>query len=206
MPKSGRSERVNAGQSGDTSAGGLNRMDWLLRYRVDVLVLELGGNDGLRGLPAETTRKNLQAIIERTKAKYPGSKNHFSGHEGAAEHGPRLRRTIRCDLSRLAKKNQDAADSVCSRKCRRHARTQPARRHPPHRERPRNRRRQRLEGFGAGTAKFDPANKRCRLNGLTDSLIHHEEHEGHEVQDSLYPNFVRFVVRSRFRFNGRFRP
>lgn len=61
---------VNAGQSGDTSAGGLNRMDWLLRNRVDVLVLELGANDGLRGLPPETTRKNLQAIIDRTKKKY----------------------------------------------------------------------------------------------------------------------------------------
>ena len=54
---------VNAGQSGDTSAGGLSRIDWLLRNRVDVLVLELGANDGLRGLPVETTRKNLQAIM-----------------------------------------------------------------------------------------------------------------------------------------------
>jgi len=47
---------VNAGQSGDTSAGGLNRMDWLLRSRVDVLILELGGNDGLRGLPPDQRR------------------------------------------------------------------------------------------------------------------------------------------------------
>src|SRR5690348_11089119 len=44
---------VNAGQSGDTSAGGLSRLDWLLKNRVDVLVLELGANDGLRGLPPE---------------------------------------------------------------------------------------------------------------------------------------------------------
>jgi acyl-CoA thioesterase-1 len=70
---------VNAGQSGDTSAGGLNRMDWLLRNRVDVLVLELGGNDGLRGLPVETTRKNLQAIIDRTRAKYPAVKIILAG-------------------------------------------------------------------------------------------------------------------------------
>jgi acyl-CoA thioesterase-1 len=41
---------VNAGQSGDTSAGGLNRLDWLLKNRVDILILELGANDGLRGL------------------------------------------------------------------------------------------------------------------------------------------------------------
>jgi len=62
---------VNAGVSGDTSAGGLRRIDWLLKRRVDVLVLELGGNDGLRGIPAAATRTNLQAIIDRTKQKYP---------------------------------------------------------------------------------------------------------------------------------------
>jgi acyl-CoA thioesterase-1 len=62
---------VNAGVSGDTSAGGLRRIDWLLKRRVDVLVLELGGNDGLRGIPVAATRTNLQAIIDRTKQKYP---------------------------------------------------------------------------------------------------------------------------------------
>jgi len=62
---------VNAGISGDTSAGGLRRIDWLLKRRVDVLVLELGGNDGLRGIPVAATRTNLQAIIDRTKQKYP---------------------------------------------------------------------------------------------------------------------------------------
>ena len=70
---------INAGQSGDTSAGGLNRMDWLLRSRVDILVLELGGNDGLRGLPPETTRQNLQAIIELTRKKYPQTKIILAG-------------------------------------------------------------------------------------------------------------------------------
>ena len=70
---------VNAGQSGDTSAGGLNRLDWLLKSRVDVLVLELGANDGLRGLPPETTRKNLQAIVDRTKKKYPDARIVIAG-------------------------------------------------------------------------------------------------------------------------------
>lgn len=70
---------VNAGQSGDTSAGGLNRLDWLLRNRVDVLVLELGANDGLRGLPTETTQRNLQAIIDRTKKRYPDAKIVIAG-------------------------------------------------------------------------------------------------------------------------------
>ncbi len=62
---------VDAGVSGDTSAGGLRRIDWMLRQQVDVLVIELGGNDGLRGVPTETTRANLQAIINHARAAYP---------------------------------------------------------------------------------------------------------------------------------------
>ena len=59
---------VNAGISGDTSAGGLARMDWLLRQRVDILIVELGANDGLRGVDPRDTRRNLSAIIARGKA------------------------------------------------------------------------------------------------------------------------------------------
>jgi acyl-CoA thioesterase-1 len=70
---------VNAGLSGETSAGGLNRIDWLLQQPIDVFVLELGGNDGLRGLPLDQTRKNLQAILDRVKAKYPGVKLVLAG-------------------------------------------------------------------------------------------------------------------------------
>jgi acyl-CoA thioesterase-1 len=54
---------INAGVSGDTSADGLGRTAWLLRNRMDVLLLELGGNDGLRGLPVSVTQSNLQAIM-----------------------------------------------------------------------------------------------------------------------------------------------
>lgn len=79
---------VNAGQTGDTSASGLNRMDWLLRSRVEVLVLELGGNDGLRGLPPETTRNNLQGIIERTRKKYPQAKIIIAGMKVPPNMGP----------------------------------------------------------------------------------------------------------------------
>lgn len=57
-------EAVNAGVSGDTSAGGLRRLPWLLRQDPDLLVVELGANDGLRGLPLEETEKNLRQIIE----------------------------------------------------------------------------------------------------------------------------------------------
>lgn len=70
---------VNAGISGDTSAGGLRRIDWLLKRRVDVLVLELGGNDGLRGIPVGTTRTNLQSIIDRTRQKHPQARVIIAG-------------------------------------------------------------------------------------------------------------------------------
>ncbi len=63
---------VNAGVSGDTSAGGLRRLEWLLRRPVGALVLELGANDGLRGLSVEAMRTNLQAVIDRTRARWPG--------------------------------------------------------------------------------------------------------------------------------------
>ena len=62
---------INGGVSGDTTAGGLRRLDWMLRSPVDVLFLELGGNDGLRGLPIESTRSNLTAIIQKTRSRHP---------------------------------------------------------------------------------------------------------------------------------------
>jgi acyl-CoA thioesterase-1 len=70
---------VNAGLSGETSAGGLSRIDWILRKPVDIFVLELGANDGLRGLPPEQTRKNLQSIINKVKNKNPKAKIVIAG-------------------------------------------------------------------------------------------------------------------------------
>ncbi|GIV59088.1 arylesterase [Rhodocaloribacter litoris] len=70
---------VNAGLSGETSAGGLRRIDWLLQRPVDVLVLELGGNDGLRGIDPEVTKANLQAIIDKTRAAYPEARIILAG-------------------------------------------------------------------------------------------------------------------------------
>jgi len=70
---------VNAGLSGETSAGGLNRVDWVIKQEVDVFVLELGANDGLRGLPLESTRQNLQGIIDKVKSKYPEAKIVLAG-------------------------------------------------------------------------------------------------------------------------------
>ena len=62
---------VNAGLSGETSAGGLRRIDWVLRQPVDVFVLALGANDGLRGISPAVTRSNLQQILDRVQAKNP---------------------------------------------------------------------------------------------------------------------------------------
>jgi acyl-CoA thioesterase-1 len=62
-------EVINAGVSGDTAAGGLARLDWVLQKKIDVLVLALGANDGLRGLPIAQMKTNLQSIIDRVKAK-----------------------------------------------------------------------------------------------------------------------------------------
>src|SRR2546423_4389221 len=63
-------EVVNAGVSGDTSAGGLSRLDWALDGDVRVLVVALGGNDGLRGLPVEQLKRNLSTIIERAQLRH----------------------------------------------------------------------------------------------------------------------------------------
>ena len=70
---------INAGVSGETSSGGNSRVNWILRQPVDVFVLELGGNDGLRGIPLTETKKNLQEIIDKVKAKYPEAKLVLAG-------------------------------------------------------------------------------------------------------------------------------
>ena len=70
---------VNAGVSGDTSADGLSHIDWLLKRKIDLLILELGGNDGLRGIPPAVTKTNLQAIIDRLKQKHPGAQTVIAG-------------------------------------------------------------------------------------------------------------------------------
>ena len=70
---------INAGLSGDTSAGGLRRIDWAMRQPIDIFVLELGGNDGLRGLPVADTRRNLQGIIDRVRAHDPATRVVIAG-------------------------------------------------------------------------------------------------------------------------------
>lgn len=70
---------VNAGLSGETTSGGLRRVDWILRQPVDIFVLALGGNDGLRGIDPAVSRANLQQILERVRAKYPQAKLVLAG-------------------------------------------------------------------------------------------------------------------------------
>jgi acyl-CoA thioesterase-1 len=96
---------VNAGQSGDTTAGGLNRIDWLLRSRIDVLFLELGANDGLRGLPADTIQKNLQAIIDRVKTKYPDAQIVIAGMKMPPNMGQTYSKQFESVFVSVAKKN-----------------------------------------------------------------------------------------------------
>jgi len=96
---------VNAGQSGDTSAGGLSRLNWVLKNRIDVLVLELGGNDGLRGLSVEGMKKNLQAIIDRTRERYPEAKILIAGMKLPPNMGRDYVRQFEAVFPDLAKKN-----------------------------------------------------------------------------------------------------
>jgi acyl-CoA thioesterase-1 len=70
---------INGGVSGDTTAGGLRRIDWLLKQKIDVLLIELAGNDGLRGITPAETRKNLFGIVEKAKSKYPDVRVIISG-------------------------------------------------------------------------------------------------------------------------------
>ena len=79
---------INAGVSGDTSAGGLRRLDWLLRLPVAVLVLELGANDMLRGQGIEPLRRNLEAILDRTAEAHPGARFVIAGMRAAPNLGP----------------------------------------------------------------------------------------------------------------------
>jgi len=96
---------VNAGNSGETSAGGLGRIDWVLKQKVDVFILELGANDGLRGIPVSETTKNLQAIISKVKAKYPDAKLVITGMQIPPSMGAAYANDFKNIFPKLASKN-----------------------------------------------------------------------------------------------------
>jgi len=106
LDDSGRSWRVvNAGLSGETTAGGLRRLDWILRQPVDIFVIELGGNDGLRGLAPETSRANLQLMIDRVRAKYPRAALVLAGMQLPTNLGPEHTRRFAAMYAELAQAN-----------------------------------------------------------------------------------------------------
>jgi acyl-CoA thioesterase-1 len=99
---------INAGVSGETSSGGNTRIDWILQQPVDIFVLELGGNDGLRGIPLSETKKNLQDIINKVKVKNPQTKLLFAGMQIPPNMGQKYSTEFRTMFGELAKKNSMA--------------------------------------------------------------------------------------------------
>jgi acyl-CoA thioesterase I len=98
-------EVINAGVSGETSAGGLRRIDWVLQRELDVFVLELGGNDGLRGIDPEVTKQNLQQIMDKVWASYPDSRIILAGMEAPPNMGDSYTSRFRQIFSELAESN-----------------------------------------------------------------------------------------------------
>ena len=96
---------VNAGVSGETSSGGNGRIEWILKSSVDVFVLELGANDGLRGIPITETKKNLQAIIDKVKTKYPQAKLVLAGMQVPPNMGAKYSNEFRTMFVDLATQN-----------------------------------------------------------------------------------------------------
>lgn len=98
-------EAVNAGVSGETSAGALRRIDWLLREPVSVLVIETGANDGLRGLNPDSMRSNIQAIIDRANQQSPNPKIVLAGMRALPNYGLKYARNFSAVYPDLAEKN-----------------------------------------------------------------------------------------------------
>lgn len=98
-------EVINAGLSGETTASGKNRLDWVLKQEADIFVLELGANDGLRGVPLEETRKNLQEIINEVREKNPDTKILLAGMQIPPNMGEEYTGEFRNIFPELAEKN-----------------------------------------------------------------------------------------------------
>lgn len=97
---------INGGVSGETTAGGLGRIDFVLKQQpIDVFVLELGANDGLRGIQLDQTRKNLQGIVDKVKAKYPDAKLVMAGMQIPPNMGTDYANNFRNIFPELAQKN-----------------------------------------------------------------------------------------------------
>ena len=96
---------TNAGLSGETTAAGKARINWILKQKVDVFVLELGANDGLRGIPVSETEKNLQDIVDQVKTKYPDAKLVMTGMQVPPNMGAKYASEFSLIFKKLAEKN-----------------------------------------------------------------------------------------------------
>jgi acyl-CoA thioesterase-1 len=99
-------EVINAGVPGDTTAGGVRRLDWVLDGDVRFLIVALGGNDGLRGLPVAEMKKNLAAIVERAKSR--GITVLLAGMEAPPNQGEEYTSAFRQVFQELASENEVA--------------------------------------------------------------------------------------------------
>ena len=99
---------VNAGLSGETTSAGLRRVDWILRQRVDIFVLALGGNDGLRGIEPSVSAANLQGIIDHVHAKYPAAKIVVAGMQMPPTMGEDYARAFSAVYPAVAQRNHAA--------------------------------------------------------------------------------------------------
>ncbi|MDB5235233.1 MAG: arylesterase [Hymenobacter sp.] len=99
-------EVINAGLSGETTAGGRSRVGWVLREPVDIFVLELGANDGLRGLPLSDTRRNLQGIIDTVQRRSPGAKIVLAGMQIPPNMGPSYSAEFKSVFQEIAATNR----------------------------------------------------------------------------------------------------
>ena len=97
---------INGGLSGETTAGGKGRIDWLLKQKIDVFVLELGANDALRGIAVSDANKNLQFIIDQVKAKYPNAKMVMVGMQAPPNLGKTYANEFQALFPQLATKNK----------------------------------------------------------------------------------------------------
>jgi len=98
-------EVINGGLSGETSAGGVRRINWVLQRDIDIMILELGGNDGLRGIDLSSTKENLQLIIDRAKAKNPDIEIIIAGMQVPPNLGADYTKEFQDLYPRLAEKN-----------------------------------------------------------------------------------------------------
>lgn len=97
---------VNSGLSGETTSSGKNRLDWVLNQSADIFILELGANDGLRGIPLSETKKNLQFIIDGVREKNPDTKIILAGMQIPPNMGPDYTKEFRNIFPELAEQNE----------------------------------------------------------------------------------------------------